>query len=364
MSIRPEQLHVIRCYLRLPPLPGGMEQHIAELTAAQRRQGVRVTEVYNSGDPAGESVRVWPALRLEKVRPSRLRWLLFYSALRPGQLNLSDGRHPVVHAHGDWPAFPLAVALGRRIHARAVAASLHGRFHGPLRQYARSLRNCDPVFATGQEQSRRLTEILRRNVFHLPSAPRDLFFVPQERSSEVDVIAIGSLLRVKNLEVMIDCAAMCPHLRFMIVGDGPERSRLESLSNEQQLKNVIFRGSASAREVRSALCSARLFLNTSSSEGSPTAVLEAMACGLPVVLTPSNDYSAILEPGINGIVTRGWSADELVKAISWFLDDPGRLDHARKISRAKAFAHRWKQKAEVVTAGMIAAIERREAMTE
>jgi hypothetical protein len=44
MSIDPGRLHVIRCYERLPPLSGGMERHIQELTAAQRALGVRVTE--------------------------------------------------------------------------------------------------------------------------------------------------------------------------------------------------------------------------------------------------------------------------------------------------------------------------------
>lgn len=359
MSIDPEELHVIRCYFRLPPLPGGMERHIAELTAAQRAQGIRVTEVYNSGEPTGEGIRVWPTLRLEEVRPSRLRWFLFYSALARSQIDLSDGRLPVMHAHGDWPAFPLATALGRRIGASAIAASLHGRFHGAARRYARALRACDPIFTTGQTQSRQLTEIMGRTVIHMPSAPQDLFFSPpKQKLNEIDVVAVGNLARVKNLDLLMNSAEKCPDLRFLILGDGPERSRLIRLASELRLKNVQFGGAASPEEVHSALSSARLFLNTSYSEGSPTAALEAMACGLPVVLTPSNDYSTIVRPGLNGIVTRGWNSNELVEAVRWFLDSPRHLGQAKTISRAIALEHRWHEKAKLVTDAMIMAIEK------
>lgn len=354
-----EQLHVVRCYDRLPPQPGGMERHIAALTAAQRRMGVRVTEIHNSGEPAGESRRVWPWLRTDRLRPSILRWSMFYMGAALLGIDRSDGRVPVLHVHGDLHAFELAGLLSKRVNAKTVAASLHGRFHAPVERYARALRNCDPVFTTGLAQAAQLTAALQREVIHLPSAPADLFYGPPASTSEpVDVIAVGSLLPVKNLDLLLECAALRPSWRFSILGDGPERPRLERLKQERGLSNVMFRGSTTAEEVHSALCSARLLLNTSWSEGSPTAALEAMACGVPVVLTPGNDYSSIVQRALNGIVTHGWTADELVEAMSYFLEHDANLARAGKSARSTALDHRWDRKARVVTEAMIDAVEK------
>jgi glycosyltransferase involved in cell wall biosynthesis len=355
----PEQLHVIRCYDRLPPLPGGMERHIAELTAAQRRMGIRVTEIHNSGEPAGEARRVCPWLRTDRLRPSLLRWSLFYLGAALRGVDRSDDRVPVLHVHGDLHAFELAALLSKRIKTKAMAASLHGRFHAPVARYARALRNCDPIFTTGLAQAAQLRLALQREVIHLPSAPADLFYGPPASTSEpVDVIAVGSLLPVKNLDLLLDCAALRPSWRFSILGDGPERPRLERLKQERGLNNVRFQGAVTAEEVHSALCSARLLLNTSWSEGSPTAALEAMACGAPVVLTPSNVYSSIVRPGLNGIVSGDWTAGELVEAMSHFLDHGDNLARGRTAARATALEHRWDQKAQLVAEAMIRAVER------
>jgi glycosyltransferase involved in cell wall biosynthesis len=360
MTLLPEQLHVIRCYDRLPPMPGGMERHIAELTAAQRRQCVRVTEIYNSGEPAGEAIQVWRGRRLDMIRPSLLRWSLFYAAAALSRIDFSDGRIRVLHVHGDWSAFLLGRMLKRRFRARVAAASLHATPHAALDMYVRALRHFDCIFATGLKQSHEIGEALGRPILHLPSAPADRFFSKvSSAGADIDVIAVGSLVPVKRIETLLTCAALRPELKFAIIGDGPERLRLERLKDQLALNNVQFRGAVPPEKVPEVMRSARLFINTSASEGSPTAALEAMACGLPVVLTPSNDYSAIVEQGVNGRVTDSWNAEKLVAAIDEFLDDPARLARAGAAARKTAASPRWDQKAEIVTNAMIAAAERR-----
>jgi glycosyltransferase involved in cell wall biosynthesis len=360
MTLLPEQLHVIRCYDRLPPMPGGMERHIAELTAAQRRQGVRVTEIYNSGEPAGEAIQVWRGRRLDKIRPSLLRWSLFYAAAASSRIDFSDGRVLVLHVHGDWSAFLLGRLLSRRMGARLFAASIHEHARAARWLYRVGLAGADPIFATGLQEARVLSEITGKSVIHLPSAPSDSFFERSEPSAEAfDVIVAGSLVARKNVEAVLDCAALRPRLSFRVYGDGPERERLETLSSLKGLNNLDFRGAVSTKEIHSAMSGARAFLNTAFAEGSPTAALEAMACGLPVVLTPSNDYSAIVEQGVNGRVTESFSPEALVAAIDEFLDNPARLARADAAARKTAEGHRWDQKAEIVTNAMIAAAERR-----
>jgi glycosyltransferase involved in cell wall biosynthesis len=363
MKIDPHKLHVIRCYERLPPLPGGMERHIQELTAAQRGLGVRVTQVFNRGQPAGESAQVWPSWKLDQLRPYALRSALFYAAAARRNFELEHKRFQVVHVHGDWPAFLFGSLFARFIGADAVATTLHEWTRGPSELYRLSLKKCDPIFATGLREARRLATITGKSAIHLPSAPAELFFsLPKGRFTPSDVVVAGSLIPRKNVELVLDIAKRRPAISIAVFGEGPAGSHLQALCSQNGLKNVRFHGAVSPEALHSAMSSSKLFLSTAFSEGSPTVALEAMACGLPVVLTPSNDYSNIVDDGFNGRVTTTWSVDELVGAIDDFLRDPQRLARASGAARQMAERHRWQGKARIVTDAMIEALERHRAV--
>jgi glycosyltransferase involved in cell wall biosynthesis len=338
-----------------------MERHIAELNAAQRGMGIRVTELFNSGRPAGAAVQVFPGRRLDQVRPNILRSALFYAAAAASRFNFSDNEVRVVHVHGDWPSFCFGSMFGRFIGAKVIAASLHSTTHAPLKRYAWALRQCDPVFTTGARQAAQLAPLLKRRIIHLPSAPAQVFFEAHSPAiPPIDVVAVGSLLPVKNMQLLLECAARRPHLKFAIVGTGPELGALQHNARRLGLRNLEFRGAVAPTEVPKILRSARIFINTSLTEGSPTAALEAMACELPVVLTPSNDFGAIVEQGINGRVVSGWNPDELARAIDEFLNEPQRLTRARKAARQTAELHRWELKARIVTNELLRALENHE----
>jgi len=84
-----------------------------------------------------------------------------------------------------------------------------------------------------------------------------------------------------------------------------------------------------------------------------------MACGLPVVLTPANDYSAIVQADKNGIVTRGWDCEEIAAAIDQCLADEDRRRKMGEKARKMAEGHRWEAKAKFVTEAMMSALEKR-----
>ena len=358
--VTPEDLHVLRIYERLPPEPGGMERHIAELTAAQRKLGVKVTSIYNTGSADGDAIQILKPYSLYRLRPALLRNLVFYGAIALHREFFRRANVNVVHAHGGWSAFLLARVLARAIRAPVVAASVHGFIKPNAALHRRAMKGCDPVFATGLAEVRYFNQILAGTAYHLPSAPADLFFsVPTREAERTDVIVAGNLMPVKRIELVLQCAQSRPDLRFSIYGDGPERARLESLKAEAGLRNVTFHGVTSLDRIHSAMCSAKLFLNVSQSEGSPTAALEAMACGLPVVLTPSNDYSALVRSEENGIVTRGWDIEEITAAIERCLADEGRRRALGERAKQVAQGHRWEAKARFVTEAMTNLLENR-----
>jgi len=120
------------------------------------------------------------------------------------------------------------------------------------------------------------------------------------------VIAVGTLSRVKRLDRFLDAVSLArasmPNLRAMIIGDGPERSRLETAARERGLlpDGVQFLGRRP--DVPVFLRQAAVLLLTSEHEGCPNVVLEAMAARLPVVTTAVGDAGRVVQDGVTGYV--------------------------------------------------------------
>ncbi len=115
----------------------------------------------------------------------------------------------------------------------------------------------------------------------------------------------GRLDPIKNLGLLLDIFAHCvrenPHLRLLIVGDGPEKKNLETLCQEKNIYNhTIFTGQQ--ENVLPYLRAMEVFLLPSLREQMPLTVLEAMAVGIPVVATKVGEIPQIIDDGINGFV--------------------------------------------------------------
>ncbi len=103
--------------------------------------------------------------------------------------------------------------------------------------------------------------------------------------------SVGSLREVKNPRFLIRAFAefsrRANNTFLLIVGDGPLRSELEALGRELGVSGrILFRGRQT--NVRDHIVAMDLFVQSSFKEGSPTAVLEALACGVPVVAARSS----------------------------------------------------------------------------
>jgi glycosyltransferase involved in cell wall biosynthesis len=343
---------VIRAYQRLPPMRGGMETHIAELTRAQRALGIEVTHLYQCGDAEGAAVRVLGNCPLHSVKPAALRNLIFFGAAMRARAQLRTNQPTVLHVHGDWSDFLYSRPLSRVLNINLVAASIHG----PIRRnfpyfYRSSLAHCKLIFVTGKSEQIYLENLLERAVHHLPSAPADVFFQEQmlHLPSRYDVISVGTLANVKRFDIILACAEARPQYRFAIYGDGPLREKLRETIRISGIRNLDLPGQLTPSEIKVAMHEARLFLSTSEKEGTPTAALEAMASGLPVVLTPSNQYSWLVTPHVNGFVTSGWDLEEIMQRIDCILsDEPGRAAIG-EANRVRARAHSWQGNAERVS---------------
>ncbi|MEM7332849.1 MAG: glycosyltransferase, partial [Chloroflexota bacterium] len=102
------------------------------------------------------------------------------------------------------------------------------------------------------------------------------------------LIYVGRLSKEKNLTHLLkqfqNVVKNAPDTHLLLVGDGPERERLQKLSQFERLsKHITFIGAVSPATVPNYLALANMFVTASQSEVHPLTLLEAMAAGLPIV---------------------------------------------------------------------------------
>ncbi len=120
------------------------------------------------------------------------------------------------------------------------------------------------------------------------------------------VVAAGRLVPAKRFDRLLTALALArasvPGLEGWIVGDGPERARLETKAGELGLATPAVRFFGGRDDLPALLAQADAFALTSDHEGVPNVVLEAMASRLPVVATPAGGVRELVEDGVTGYV--------------------------------------------------------------
>jgi glycosyltransferase involved in cell wall biosynthesis len=144
--------------------------------------------------------------------------------------------------------------------------------------------------------------------------------------SERVVLSVGRLSREKAHQDLIEaCKSLRetkPEVAFklIIVGDGPERSRLEAAVESKESKaSVIFTGQVN--DVHSFYAIADVFVLPSHSEGSPNVLLEAMAANLPIVATAVGGVPEMLADHESALLVPPNDPPSLATAISSLLGD-------------------------------------------
>jgi glycosyltransferase involved in cell wall biosynthesis len=146
-------------------------------------------------------------------------------------------------------------------------------------------------------------------------------------AGSVDVVFVGRLIAPKGVDLLIAAiarlAAAGREVRCLIVGDGPERARLEALTRSLNVTRLVtFTGAlAEATDVFALMKAARVLALPSVREGFGMVALEANACGIPVITVdhPANAAAGLVKQGHTGWVvppTASALADAIGEALS------------------------------------------------
>jgi glycosyltransferase involved in cell wall biosynthesis len=154
---------------------------------------------------------------------------------------------------------------------------------------------------------------------------------------EFVLVCVARLSEQKQLDILL--LAMARALRdgvmckCFIVGDGPLRKSLEQQSLALGLSgSVFFEGFR--EDVRPYLQAGTAFVLTSRREGLPLAILEAMACGLPCIVTRVGGNCEAVTHGVNGLVVSPGSIDEIAGAISHLATHRQECEEMSKMARS------------------------------
>src|SRR4029453_3512281 len=141
-------------------------------------------------------------------------------------------------------------------------------------------------------------------IYNAVALPDGLAVVPAPLATSLKLVTAGRLVPPQRGEGMIEAGAgMNDDVGRVVIGDGPERRRLESRVSELGLKDrVCFAGAREQRETLALMAACDIFVLNSTYEGLPHVVLEAMALGLPVVATDAGGTPELIQHGSNGLL--------------------------------------------------------------
>jgi glycosyltransferase involved in cell wall biosynthesis len=261
-------------------------------------------------------------------------------AWRPLLRALRKGRVDVLHTHkigsNIWGAIWGTLARTPVVVAHEQTWSFEGN---PARKFVdRHLisRRADAFLCVSSEDRRRMIEIERID-------PQKIHFVPnavpiraptpgRDLRSELGVspqkTVVGSVCVLRDqkaLDVLIRAvgllASSFPNLLTLIVGDGPERARLEALIAELGLGDrVSMLGQRT--DVPDLLAAFDIAASSSDFEGTPLAVIEYMGAGLPVVATRVGGVPDLVDDGVEGRLVPRRDPAAFAEALAGLLTDP------------------------------------------
>jgi len=149
---------------------------------------------------------------------------------------------------------------------------------------------------------------------------------------------VGLLQPVKRVEDLVRATARVPDLELVLVGDGPERARVEAAVAATGTGDRV-RLAGYLADPAPVLRDADLFVLSSAAEASPMALLQAMACGVPPVATRVGGVPEVVRDGTDGLLVRPGDDEQWVAALGALVADAPRRRAMGAAARARVADH-------------------------
>jgi glycosyltransferase involved in cell wall biosynthesis len=270
---------------------------------------------------------------------------------------LAIGGYDVIHAHWVVPNGWLAASAGRA-HKVPLVVTLHGSDVAMAERYRvlgriarRTFESADAVTTASEDLLRRAQALgadARRSETVRLGVDTDLFSPghadPALRAQlgagdgTFLVVSVGRLAEVKGFEYLIAAASQLDRASVAIVGDGELRGELEQRIRSSSAP-LMLAGSMQHPQVADAIAASDAVVvpsvvdRSGRVDGLPSTVLEAMACGRPLVATNVGGIPEVVKDEYNGLLVPERNAEALAAAIQRLQGDPALRDRLSRQAR-------------------------------
>jgi teichuronic acid biosynthesis glycosyltransferase TuaC len=283
--------------------------------------------------------------------------LLYGAAYRALKRLIASGYQPdVIDAHYLYPDGVAAIWLGRRfgipvvLTARGSDVSEWPGLAVPGRLIRRAIYGADALVAVSGAIEQGLIKLgaNSQKVTILRNGVDAQLFQPQDRMAarmklglqHPVIVSVGHLIERKGHHRIIEALTSLPGLNLVIVGEGPERARLTTLAAKLGVaERVRFAGAVPQTDLPLYYSAADALILASSREGWANVLLEAMACGTPVVASPIwGNPEVVREPAAGRIAETNTPEAIAASFLALQADLPPREE-----TRAYALRHGWNE---------------------
>lgn len=329
---------------------GGITRYLLTLSRGLVKSGHEVFIASSSGDAAKDFETQGAHLLTLDIRTKSMVDSRVYAALAPLQKYVLENNIDVIHAQTRVTQV-MGWFLKRKTH-RPFIATCHGFFRP---RWLRKLFPCwgDYTIAISEQVREHL-----KNDFHIPETRISLIhngvdareFSPvssQEKSrrrkelgleeSQQIIGIVARLSDVKGQDILIRAFKKVheqkPHARLLIVGQGKLEFELKALTKELELEAHV-KFYQDLNKTAYFLSVFDVFANPSRQEGLGISVMEAQACGVPVVASRVGGIPSLIEEGKSGYLVEPQNPDELANKLFYV------LDHQDEVARIVEFARK------------------------
>lgn len=167
----------------------------------------------------------------------------------------------------------------------------------------------------------------KEKLVYIPANYIDLnVFRPSDEAKECDLIFIGRLERNKGINLILNALKILKtkyntqSAKLLIVGDGPEKDEIKEFISEYGLPVTMFGYAKNSEEIAGLINKSKILIMSSYNEGGPRVILEAMACGVPVLATPVGIVLDIIKNKDSGTII-DWEATDIADKIDVLLNN-------------------------------------------
>lgn len=225
---------------------------------------------------------------------------------------LHFGKPDIIHAHVAYPAGMIAWRLSEKYQIPFVITEHQSPFPMPSfrKDYPKyilpPLQNAQSVMSVCGALADKMADFGVSSQVAGNFIDDDFFTPGNQPGSGLKMIAVGRLEPQKNYSALLNALKMLQDsgvdFEMRIVGSGSQEKILKKNAERLELSNLQWAGERDSAEIRDFLQQSSLFINCSHHENQPVAILEAMACGLPVISYDWAGASELIKPNLGLVV--------------------------------------------------------------